>query len=160
MSAVCGASISIIASLFLIHFLQNTHYTLSHHTLQRISRLITICFVFFVPDDSIADLVHLCCVLISFISFVLLKTGKLLQCRIHVCHQLSKHTEQLLYEKSYVPSTTFGLTTLGAIGVANKLCIAFLHRDPDVGVQSSPETSKICDIIYYSYIATIPLSWN
>jgi len=40
----------------------------------------------------------------------------------------------------------------------NNLLIAFLHRDPKVGVQSPPETGKSCDITYY--IATIPLPCN
>ena len=34
----------------------------------------------------------------------------------------------------HVPSTMFGGATLGANGVANKLFIAFLSSDPDVGV--------------------------
>jgi len=38
------------------------------------------------------------------------------------------------HEKQYVLSTTFGRATLGANGVANKLFIAFLFSDPDVGV--------------------------
>jgi hypothetical protein len=37
--------------------------------------------------------------------------------------------------KPYVPSTTFGSPTLGANRVVNKLFIAFLFSDPDVGVQ-------------------------
>jgi hypothetical protein len=43
--------------------------------------------------------------------------------------------QQRLNSKTYVPSTTFGRATLGADGVANKLFIAFLFSDPDVGVQ-------------------------
>ena len=37
--------------------------------------------------------------------------------------------------KPYVCSTTFGRVTLGAAGVFNKLFLAFLFRDHDVGVQ-------------------------
>jgi len=43
--------------------------------------------------------------------------------------------QQRLYSKPYVPSSTFGRAKLGADGVANKLFIAFLFGDPDVGVQ-------------------------
>ena len=37
--------------------------------------------------------------------------------------------------KPYVCSTTFGRATLRATGVPNKLFLAFLFSDPDVGVQ-------------------------
>ena len=109
-----------VVLLFLIH-LQHTNYT-SPYAIQRIrtsllhisssSRLTTVSLILFI--------LVLCCVLISFISFVLTKAGKLLQCRIYVWHQLSKHTQQLPPEKPYVPSTTFGRATMGANGVANK----------------------------------------
>ena len=43
--------------------------------------------------------------------------------------------EQRLNSNSYVCSTTFGRATLGANSVSNKLFLAFLFSDPDVGVQ-------------------------
>ena len=43
--------------------------------------------------------------------------------------------QRRLNSKPYVPSTTFGRATLGTNGVANKLFLAFLFSDPDVGVQ-------------------------
>ena len=43
--------------------------------------------------------------------------------------------QRRLNSKPCIPSTTFGLATLGANGVANKLFLAFLFSDPDIGVQ-------------------------
>jgi hypothetical protein len=42
--------------------------------------------------------------------------------------------ELRLYSKPYVCSTTFGRATLRAKGVPNKLFLAFIFSDPDVGV--------------------------
>jgi len=39
------------------------------------------------------------------------------------------------FYKPYVPSTTYGQATLGATGAPNKLFIAFLFSDDDVGAQ-------------------------
>jgi hypothetical protein len=43
--------------------------------------------------------------------------------------------EQRLNSKAYVCSTTLGRATLDTYGVFNKLLLAFLFSDPDVGVQ-------------------------
>jgi len=43
--------------------------------------------------------------------------------------------EQRLNPKPYVCSTTFGRAKLGANNVSNKLFLAFLFSDPDVGAQ-------------------------
>lgn len=43
--------------------------------------------------------------------------------------------QQRLNSKPYIPSATFGRSTLGADGVANKLFIAFLFINPDDSVQ-------------------------
>ena len=43
--------------------------------------------------------------------------------------------ERHLNSKPYVCSTTFGRATLGANGLPNKLILAFLFSDLDVGVQ-------------------------
>ena len=43
--------------------------------------------------------------------------------------------QRRLNSKPYFPSTTFGRATLGANGVVNKLFLAFLFSDLDVGVQ-------------------------
>jgi len=43
--------------------------------------------------------------------------------------------ETRLNSKLYVPSSTFERATLGANSVVNKLFLAFLFSDPDVGVQ-------------------------
>ena len=43
--------------------------------------------------------------------------------------------QQRLNSKQYVPFTTFGRATLGANGFANKLFLAFLFSNPEVGIQ-------------------------
>jgi hypothetical protein len=45
------------------------------------------------------------------------------------------HLNKDISKKSYIPSTTYERATLGASGVPNKLFIAFLFSDHDVGVQ-------------------------
>jgi hypothetical protein len=51
--------------------------------------------------------------------------------------------ETHLNSKPWVPSTTFGRATLAANSVVNKLFLAFLLSDPDVGVQFLKDTGLI-----------------
>jgi hypothetical protein len=43
--------------------------------------------------------------------------------------------QDCLLRMSFLPATSYGSATLGDVGVANKLLIAFLFIDPDVGMQ-------------------------
>lgn len=47
----------------------------------------------------------------------------------------NSHNQQRITQKSYVPSKRFGRATPGANGVPNKLLIAFLFSDHNVGVK-------------------------
>jgi len=51
--------------------------------------------------------------------------------------------EQHFNSKPYVCSTTFCRATLGANSISNKLLLAFLFSDPDVGVQSLKDVTLI-----------------
>ena len=53
---------------------------------------------------------------------------------IHVTPVIETY-QRCLNSKPHFPSTTFGRATLGASGVTNKLFLAFLFSNPDVGVQ-------------------------
>jgi hypothetical protein len=53
---------------------------------------------------------------------------------IHVTSVIQAY-QQHLNSKSYVPFTMYGHLTVGAGDIANKLFIAFLFSDPNVGVQ-------------------------
>ena len=43
--------------------------------------------------------------------------------------------QDCLLRMSFIPATSYGSATLGDVGVANKLLIAFFFSDPDVGMQ-------------------------
>jgi hypothetical protein len=55
---------------------------------------------------------------------------------------ISKFRERISV-KPFVPATIYGRATLGAKGVPNKLFIAFLFSDHDVGVQFSKDVGLI-----------------
>ena len=50
--------------------------------------------------------------------------------------------------RPYVLSTTFGLATLGANGVAKKLFLAFLLSNPEVGIQFLQDVGLIRSSIF------------
>jgi hypothetical protein len=55
-----------------------------------------------------------------------------------------------LNSKLYVPSTKFGSATLGANSAANKLFLAFLCSDSDVGVQFFKDVGLIQSSVVFS----------
>jgi hypothetical protein len=97
----------------------------------------TLHFVIFAPENSGAYLPDLSAELFSdpFNFFRSNKNRKIITMTDKRVISVIETYQQRLHEKPYVPSTTFGRTTLGANDVANKLFIAFVFSDPDVGVR-------------------------
>ena len=97
----------------------------------------TLHFVIFAPENSGAYLPDLSAELFSdpFNFFRSNKNRKIITMTDKRVISVIETYQRRLHEKPYVPSTTFGRTTLGANDVANKLFIAFVFSDPDVGVR-------------------------